>query len=408
MREDTETLPTSLTVRLDAFAVGDLWGNSEQSHFRLHAGYLDHPARPVLGQWFEDRLSAKVRRTRRLHPWFENALPERGGAVRRRLIRSLGLSEDDDLALLAALGHDLPGNVCAVRSGEALPLTDAVVDELEREAPASLRASLGGIQLKFTLSGQPERLSVAVRDADDARWILKVAGPTYPDLAYNENAIMSWFRRCGFDVPETRVIPREQFPDLGDLPSQVKEGFLIRRYDRVGSRRIHQEDLAQVLGLRPASKYEGVDARGLARRMKLILGDDGLSEYWRRLVLVVASGNADAHLKNWSLIYPDAITPGWAPLYDQVATIQYDDLAPRLSLRMGNAQHFRQVEMSHFMWLADQVGDSGARVRSLVERTLLSLRDTFYPEEFGMPESLAERLRDHWSQVPLLRPIGIR
>ena len=34
-------------------------------------------------------------------------------------------------------------------------------------------------------------------------------------------------------------------------------------------------------------------------------------------------GNADMHLKNWSLLYPDGRTPVLSPAYDFVATLPY-------------------------------------------------------------------------------------
>ena len=37
----------------------------------------------------------------------------------------------------------------------------------------------------------------------------------------------------------------------------------------------------------------------------------------------VLIGNADMHLKNWSLLYPDRRTPVLSPAYDFVATLPY-------------------------------------------------------------------------------------
>ena len=38
-----------------------------------------------------------------------------------------------------------------------------------------------------------------------------------------------------------------------------------------------------------------------------------------------AIGNADMHLKNWTLLYPDGRTPELSPAYDFVSTIAYLD-----------------------------------------------------------------------------------
>jgi len=323
------------------------------------------------------------------------------------MVQQLGLADDDDLGLLAALGEDLPGNVRATSSADAPTAPAAIVEEEEHVLAEGLRASLGGVQLKFTLSGHRERLSLSVRDPSDDAWILKIGGPTFPGLAHNEHAIMSWCRRAGFSVPETHVIPRTEFPDLGDIPSEVSEGFLIKRYDRHGAKRIHQEDFAQVLGVRPAYKYKGTHTLGMARIAEQVLGADGLRAFWRRLAVIVATGNADAHLKNWSIVYPDGVSPEWSPLYDQVATIAYAGLSSGLALRIGNAQFFREVQMNHFEWLADRMGIGASQVADEVGSTLVQLRDTFASDTAEMPVELAERLRDHWEEVPLLRRFGL-
>jgi serine/threonine-protein kinase HipA len=45
----------------------------------------------------------------------------------------------------------------------------------------------------------------------------------------------------------------------------------------------------------------------------------------RRIVFSAAIGNADMHLKNCTLLYPDGRTPELSPAYDFVSTIAYLD-----------------------------------------------------------------------------------
>jgi serine/threonine-protein kinase HipA len=44
-------------------------------------------------------------------------------------------------------------------------------------------------------------------------------------------------------------------------------------------------------------------------------------EFLRRLVFNALIGNADMHLKNWSLIYPARRRAALAPAYDFVSTV---------------------------------------------------------------------------------------
>ena len=61
-------------------------------------------------------------------------------------------------------------------------------------------------------------------------------------------------------------------------------------------------------GALPDDKYSGASYEGLAHLVGALCGDEDLLEFVRRVVFVILSGNTDAHLKNWSLIYPDTRT----------------------------------------------------------------------------------------------------
>ena len=92
----------------------------------------------------------------------------------------------------------------------------------------------------------------------------------------------------------------------------------------------------------PSDKYMRVGHERLGLAIRTLCGDEAFAEYVRRLVFCIGIGNEDAHLKNWSLLYPDGVTPVLSPAYDLVSTIQYDDLDRGLALRLNdrrNATH---------------------------------------------------------------------
>ena len=85
------------------------------------------------------------------------------------------------------------------------------------------------------------------------QWLVKMDSASYPGLVENEYATMEWARAAGFNVPECEVRSATVLPPrLRSLNPPGRSVFLIRRYDRDGQQRIHQEDLAQVIGLYPA------------------------------------------------------------------------------------------------------------------------------------------------------------
>src|SRR5690606_13027497 len=118
----------------------------------------------------------------------------------------------------------------------------------------------------------------------------------------------------------------------GDYAEPNTHVLAVRRYDRDDGHKIHQEDFAQVVNLAPKHKYDHVSYEQLIRLVDDILGGDGRDEMIRRLVFMIASGNGDAHLKNWSLVYRDQVHARLAPLYDQVATVAWPELPRTLAL----------------------------------------------------------------------------
>ena len=96
-----------------------------------------------------------------------------------------------------------------------------------------------------------------------------------------------------------------------------------------------------------------------------------LREMVRRTVFNLLVGNGDAHLKNWSLIYPDRKRARLSPAYDLVCTAVYlpapGDL--ELGLPFFGVARLSEVSREHFARLKDllRVGDGEGKYHSNVE-----------------------------------------
>lgn len=378
---------------------------------RLHEAYRRLPRRPVLGQWFEDHPSGIQRGSdieQRLPSFFANLVPE--GHLSTMLHERLGIPPGDHLGLLCAVGRDLPGAVIVqLQEGEA-PALAAPASLAEPQA--GLRFSLAGVQLKFSMLRAGERFLLPGSD-ERGTWIVKIAYDALDGLAGNEWTTMEWARRAGFDVPTTEL---RQLADLANIPVQGNTSvqvFVIRRFDRGDQgERIHQEDFQQILGRGPERKYDDLTYESLAALALRIIGDDAYREILRRLALMVATGNADAHAKNWSVVYPDQVHAQLSPLYDQVFTAQWQDFSREMAFKLGGSKLFSAVTADRFRVLAQRVERTMSTTVSpdeavgIVEHTIARLADVWATlrDSPQVPPGYREGLTRHWRSVPLLQP----
>lgn len=379
--------------------------------FRIVDEYRRLPMRPVLSQSFEDDLGRVYRgRNHELPAFFANLVPE--GPLRELIAESLQIDPGDGLGLLEAVGGDLPGAV-EIRAGlEDESSSEDTEDELaEINSPDSpidpglLRFSLAGVQLKFSVLRERDKIVLPVH-GQGGEWIIKIDSSRFPHLVENELAMLEWARAAGFDVPECSLEPPESLsPVLRQYTSSDRPVFAIRRYDRRGADRIHQEDFAQVVGLRPGLKYDHVSYEQLGLLVKEIAGSDQYFELVRRLAFMVASGNTDAHLKNWSIVYPDRIRAVLSPLYDQVCTIAWPEMKPVLALKFAGSKNLLQIDERSFGRLAEKAGEDSRQTVAIMRETLERLARVWpeLPARSVLAPKHEGALREHWTRSPLLR-----
>jgi serine/threonine-protein kinase HipA len=386
--------------------VGELVeGDDGRIEFRLTDAYRAMARRPVLGQWFEDHPDgvASGERPGDLPAFFENLVPE--GDLRLTLEERLGLSPGDDLGLLCAVGRDLPGAVTiALEAGEPRSVPRPLAPAVD---PASgLRFSLAGVQLKFSMVRRGGRFTIPGHD-ERGGWVAKIAHDEYADLCANEWVTMEWARMLGFDVPETELRALDELVDVPCDGAPDSKVFVIRRHDRDSAgRSIHQEDFQQVVGKRSLQKYDVMTYDKLTLLAMRIVGDDVFAEMMRRLAFVVAAGNADAHMKNWSIVYPDGIRPRLSPLYDQVFTAQWRRFSRFLALKLDVAKEFAIAGLAHVRELARRIGRSPDEAAAIVDEVVraAAARWSQLRDHDAVTDDYRRALRRHWQKVPLLQP----
>jgi serine/threonine-protein kinase HipA len=395
-----------LDVRLGNVHVGTLsLLEDEVSEFVISEDYRQRYPRPVLGQFFEDDLTRRRSSRMRLLPFFSNLLPE--GPLRELISGKVGVHPQREFFLIARLGEDLPGAIIVtpasvLRGNASEPLVSHEAETMSQHE--QLRFSLAGVQLKFSMLRKDRGMTLPTsgRGGD---WIVKLPDNRYEFVPENEFSMMNWADAAGINVPEFHL---ERVADLEGLPEGVvlREGlaFAIRRFDRPEpGRRVHMEDMAQVLGLYSDEKYKKYNYETTANVLLNVAGLDAFHEFIRRLVFIIAIGNGDAHHKNWSLLYPDGIHATLSPAYDLVSTIQYMP-NETLALNLARSKRFDDVSFEAFERLARKLGLGGDEVLPIVRAAVESTLDSWSSlrAELPMPESYKQRIEKHWEKVPLL------
>ena len=364
---------------------------------------ITHPEFPHA----EKLLATPWSHNQKLHPILSNLLPE--GALRELIAQSLKTHIDNEFQIFSYLGKDLPGALIAVpMEPEEVPASAlsaygnskaVTFEKVSRES----KFSLAGIQMKFSMKHQDGRYNLSKGDAL-GDWIIKTPSNKHKDVPVNEFTAMTLASMAGVDVPEIRLVELDKLDNLPpiNLPDE-KLAFAIKRFDRNDDQRIHMEDFAQVLVKYPHEKYNSASYEQIAKILYNFSGD-GLADaqqFARRLLVNILLANGDAHLKNWSLLYTDQVTPRLSPAYDIVTTSVYIDNERQYALNLGKTKEWYDVTYANFELWAKRAGVPWRAIKPHLDDTMERAR-SLWPQELKnlpMDDAHKEKLRVHWANL---------
>lgn len=401
-----------LEVRLYGEQIGTLTLiQGSRTLFTFNKTYVDNPERPVLSLSFKDQFGQLITDTAptntRVPSFFANLLPE--GPLREYLARQAGVNEKREFFLLWILGRDLPGALTIVPAdGQAWPPElDKDDEEVERKRKTNvLRFSLAGVQLKFSAvknEGKNRGLTIPAEGVGGS-WVVKLPSARFAGVAENEFSMMTLAARLGMDVPELQLLDLEEIEGLpegmGDFRGQA---LAVRRFDRTDAGPVHIEDFAQVFGVWPEEKYKRGSAKNIASVISVEAGDVGAAEFIRRLVFNTLIGNADMHLKNWSLIYPNRRAAALAPAYDFVSTIPYipDEFA---AIKYARTKKMSEFSFDEIRYLAAKAHLPEKLAVDTAFETVTHFRDKWSAAKKDLPidATVAEAVEAHLKGLALL------
>lgn len=152
----------------------------------------------------------------------------------------------------------------------------------------------------------------------------------------------------------------------------------------------------QALGRPPEQKYQS-DGGPLAREiMRLIRGGwssapaKDLLAFIDLVVFNAIIGNADAHGKNYSMLY-DGTTRRLAPGYDLVSSVFWPALATAPAMKIGGSDSINSILSGHWRKFAEEIGIGATPLRSRI-KTLCNMTISQTCESMSLPMECADIL----------------
>jgi serine/threonine-protein kinase HipA len=344
----------------------------------------------------------------KLHPTLSNLLPE--GSLRELIAQGLKVHVDNEFHIFSYLGRDLPGALVA----EPMEPEDVPESVLTTHGKAKAirfekttqenKFSLAGVQMKFSMKEMDGRYNLSKGDTL-GDWIIKTPSTKHKDVPVNEYTAMQLASLVGVDIPEIRLVELDKLDSLPqiNLPNE-KFAFAIKRFDRDNNARIHMEDFAQVLVKYPHEKYNSANYEQIGRILYQYSGDglQDAQQLARRLLVNILLANGDAHLKNWSLLYSDQVTPRLSPAYDILTTSVYIDNERQFALNLGNNKNWYETTYSNFKYWAEHSDIPWRAIKPHLDDTMEKAR-SLWPisiNDLPMNEDHKIKIKEHWSNLP--------
>lgn len=370
----------SLDVRLDGFAdpIGALKrGQDGGLVFQYRGSYANQSnalplslSLPLTDEPYGDVLT---------RAFFDNLLQERDGPLQHLMARE-GIARDDVAALLFHLGKDCAGAISVLPEGAPAAkvpgnyehdyniITEGEVSRIVKSLHernvfpdgTDDPSPLAGVQNKFAMTFLPDGQFAWPKPGLGAptTHIIKIPKRTNLNESRLEAAALALSTLTGQETvdAETHI-----FAGI--------EVLVVKRFDRALNEegliiRLHQEDLAQALGLPRELKYERYGKAGRrfdTRAIKKIIDQtaatgDSRADFIHATIFDLLIGNTDAHAKNHALLYDGFRRPRLAPRYDLVPTRLDSNVTEELPFKIGNATRLEEITAPDFDAFLKDIG----------------------------------------------------
>jgi serine/threonine-protein kinase HipA len=181
------------------------------------------------------------------------------------------------------------------------------------------------IQSQMAVTGVQAKVSLSLHRKEDKNttkkltivglygdYILKPPSEYYPELPELENATMRMAERCGIATVSNSLVYLQDETLC----------YITKRVDRTRKGKLQMEDMCQLSERLTEDKYKGSHEQVA----KLVLQYSSsplldVSNFYEQVLFSFFTGNADMHLKNFSLLEKENLGMVLSPAYDLVPTV---------------------------------------------------------------------------------------
>ncbi len=231
--------------------------------------------------------------------------------MKKRCLYCYELLKTDEVDFHAACSKKMFGTLMPPE----LPYSEDNMAQLAEQVIKS-QTTVTGVQPKLSLHlASAEGRNLPKRFTIVGMWggyILKPPSPHYSHIPEVEDVTMHLA-----SIAKINVVPHSLIRlQSGNL------AYITKRIDRVKKTKLHMEDMCQLTERLSEDKYQGSHEQ-IAKTIRMFSKNPGLDvvNFFELVLFCFLTGNADMHLKNFSLINQPAIGPVLSPAYDLLSTV---------------------------------------------------------------------------------------
>ena len=247
---------------------------------------------------------------------------------------------------------------------ENQPVLDISNDQIQELAKEIVSRSIAvtGVQPKLSLTieaapGDPKRSRFTIVGLW-GHYILKPATPEFASLPENEDLTMHLCDHFGLLTAEHSLIRLQS----GEL------AYITKRFDRQGEEKLALEDMCQLTETLTNDKYRSSHEK-IGKFILKFSTNPGLEaiHFFERTLFCYLTGNADMHLKNFSMLTTKDNEVIFSPGYDLLCTrIAIPEDKEEMALTINGRK--RKLKKSDFDALAENLKIPGKTVQNIYSR----------------------------------------